>query len=122
MVPTDRDALGALFLPTRGANWRKNTNWDTDADLSQWHGVEVNDQGGVVKLILSSNNLGGISLTTYSTDTCCSLANVFGVSQLVDRTGPFYKIASFTARHHVGIFVHMFQRFAPGLSLSAAYT
>ncbi|CAM9780244.1 unnamed protein product, partial [Ectocarpus sp. 12 AP-2014] len=33
-----------MALLQTGAN---NTSWGTDADLSQWHGVGVNDQGRV---------------------------------------------------------------------------
>ncbi|CAN0127637.1 unnamed protein product [Scytosiphon promiscuus] len=59
MAQTDRDVLVAIHHATSGANWYQNTNWNTDADLSDWHGVEVNDQGRVVGLILYSNNLQG---------------------------------------------------------------
>ncbi|CAM9702113.1 unnamed protein product [Ectocarpus sp. 12 AP-2014] len=54
---TDRDALVALFRSARGASWRKRENWDTDAALSTWFGVEVNVEGRVVRLVLSSNSL-----------------------------------------------------------------
>ncbi|CAM9847245.1 unnamed protein product, partial [Ectocarpus sp. 12 AP-2014] len=47
---TDRDALVALFVSTNGANWTCNDNWDTDAELGTWHGVDVNERGRVVKL------------------------------------------------------------------------
>ncbi len=59
MASTDRDALIALHRSLDGENWGKRNNWDTDAALSQWHGIEVNDRGRVVVLKLSSNNIGG---------------------------------------------------------------
>ncbi|CAM9777221.1 unnamed protein product [Ectocarpus sp. 4 AP-2014] len=59
MPSTDREALVALYNATGGACWRRNVNWDTDANLSTWHGVQVNDQGRVVKLSLTNNNLTG---------------------------------------------------------------
>lgn len=59
MMSADRDALVALFRSTGGANWKKKDNWDTDADLSQWHGVKVDDQGRVAKVLLYNNNLQG---------------------------------------------------------------
>ncbi|CAN0345282.1 unnamed protein product, partial [Ectocarpus sp. 12 AP-2014] len=34
-------------------------NWDTDAELATWAGVEVDDEGRVVQLILPDNNLHG---------------------------------------------------------------
>ncbi|CAN0469475.1 unnamed protein product [Ectocarpus sp. 8 AP-2014] len=55
----DRAALVALFRSTDGENWKTNSNWDTDAELATWAGVEVNDEGRVVQLILSDNNLHG---------------------------------------------------------------
>ncbi|CAM9762657.1 unnamed protein product [Ectocarpus fasciculatus] len=59
MVSTDRDALVALFRATGGAGWGRTDNWDTDADLATWNGVKVNDQGRVVNLDLTCNNLQG---------------------------------------------------------------
>ncbi|CAM9583263.1 unnamed protein product [Ectocarpus sp. 4 AP-2014] len=59
MVQTDREALVALYGVTGGANWTNNENWITIDDLSQWHGVRINDDGRVVRLQLFSNNLRG---------------------------------------------------------------
>ncbi|CAN0240827.1 unnamed protein product, partial [Ectocarpus sp. 4 AP-2014] len=59
MSQTDREALVALYNATGGAEWKKNRNWNTSAALSQWHGVEMNFEGRVVKLTLRSNNLRG---------------------------------------------------------------
>lgn len=60
MAWEDRAALVALFRSTGGTRWTKSNNWNTGADLSQWHGVEVNSEGRVVKLLLEKNNLKGI--------------------------------------------------------------
>jgi len=65
-VLRDRHALLALYRSTGGASWKSKTNWDTDAPLATWYGVEVNDQGCVVKLDLQSNNLKGTSNTLPS--------------------------------------------------------
>ncbi|CAM9988840.1 unnamed protein product [Ectocarpus sp. 4 AP-2014] len=59
MSQTDCKALVALYKATGGAWWKKNRNWNTRAALSQWHGVEINSQGRVVKLTLPGNNLRG---------------------------------------------------------------
>ncbi|CAM9735377.1 unnamed protein product [Ectocarpus sp. 12 AP-2014] len=59
MSSEDRAALIALFRSTGGTRWENNDNWDKDADLSKWHGVQVNEDGRVVGLWLSSNNLEG---------------------------------------------------------------
>ncbi len=60
MASNDRDALLALYRSTNGASWSNKDGWDTDAALSQWHGVEANVHGRVVKLTLGRNNLEGI--------------------------------------------------------------
>ena len=60
MASADRDALLALFHSAGGATWGRNLNWDTDGKLSTWYGVEVNDDGRVLKLKLPANNLEGI--------------------------------------------------------------
>lgn len=60
MAQTEREALVVLYKATGGLTWEKNGNWNTDADLSQWHGITTNEQGRVVKLRLPYNNLQGI--------------------------------------------------------------
>lgn len=57
VASTDRAALNALVDSTWAARWKRKAGWDTDADLSRWHGVEVDAQGRVVKLTLNENNL-----------------------------------------------------------------
>ena len=61
--PTDRDILIALYDATNGDNWTNNTNWCTNAPLSEWYGVSTSyfDEGErVVDLYLSVNNLMGV--------------------------------------------------------------
>ncbi|CAM9610732.1 unnamed protein product [Scytosiphon promiscuus] len=58
MVLDERDALIGLYNATGGSGWLHSENWNTDADLSLWHGVEAVD-GRVVSLSLPSNNLRG---------------------------------------------------------------
>ena len=60
MASRERDALVAVFRATGGPRWKQSENWDTENDVSTWFGVEVNDQGHVVKLQLTNNNLTGI--------------------------------------------------------------
>ncbi|CAM9925256.1 unnamed protein product [Hapterophycus canaliculatus] len=60
MALTDRDVLLILYRSTGGAEWERKTNWCTAADLADWHGVEVNEQGRVMKLSLNLNGLRGI--------------------------------------------------------------
>ncbi|CAN0252383.1 unnamed protein product, partial [Scytosiphon promiscuus] len=63
MASRDRHALIALYNATGGANWKNSLNWNTDADLSEWYGVEVHE-GRVVKLSLSDNELEGNAEST----------------------------------------------------------
>ena len=56
---SDRAALVALYNATDGPNWANNTNWLTNQPIGQWHGVDVDDSGGVVRLYLGFNELTG---------------------------------------------------------------
>ena len=58
-VAGDRAALVALYNATDGVNWTDNTNWLTNAPLSQWHGVSADAEGRVCALDLLSNGLSG---------------------------------------------------------------
>ena len=55
----DRAALEALYDATDGPNWKDNDDWLTGAPLSEWYGVSVNEDGRVISLHLSSNDLTG---------------------------------------------------------------
>ncbi|CAB1113812.1 unnamed protein product [Ectocarpus sp. CCAP 1310/34] len=59
MSSMDRAALIALFHSTDGANWKRKSNWNTDAGLASWEGVRLNHAGRVVGLSLPNNNLHG---------------------------------------------------------------
>ena len=48
----DRAALVAFYEATDGPNWRNNENWLTDAPLGDWHGVDMDGAGRVVRLDL----------------------------------------------------------------------
>ena len=58
-VESDRAALVALYDATGGDNWTNNDGWKTDAPLSEWHRVIVNDAGRVIAIQLRRNNLTG---------------------------------------------------------------
>ena len=58
-VATDRAALVALYNATDGANWTTNTNWLSEESLSEWHGVNTDENGRVTALVLESNELSG---------------------------------------------------------------
>ena len=57
MAWADRDALSSSF-DRRGA--LRKYNWDSQLDLSQWHGIKVNGQGRAVGRTLRDNRLRGI--------------------------------------------------------------
>ena len=57
---TDRDILEILYDATGGSNWTNNDNWLTDAPLREWHGVDVDGEGRVSRLLVSGNNLTGL--------------------------------------------------------------
>ena len=58
VVPSERDALAALYKATNGDDWANNANWLTDRPLGQWFGVQVT-AGHVTRIHLANNNLSG---------------------------------------------------------------
>ena len=57
--PIARDILVTLYHATNGPGWANNGNWLTNADLGQWYGVSVGDDGSVTGLVLENNQLTG---------------------------------------------------------------
>ncbi len=57
--PAERAALIALYNATDGANWIRNTNWNTTEPVSTWHGVTTNTNGLITHLYLHGNNVSG---------------------------------------------------------------
>ncbi len=58
-ISSDRDVLEHLYRTTGGYGWRDNTNWLTNAPLSEWGGVETDHNGRVIYLELRDNGLAG---------------------------------------------------------------
>ena len=56
---SDREALMALYDATDGENWTDNTNWGSNEDLDEWHGVTTDSDGRVERLVLIDNGLSG---------------------------------------------------------------
>ena len=56
---SDREVLVRLYHATDGPNWDSNTNWLSDAPLSDWKGVSTDVRGRVIQLFLGGNNLRG---------------------------------------------------------------
>ena len=55
----DRTALTIFYHATDGNNWQNNTNWLTDAPISEWFGVTADFSGRVTRLELEANGLAG---------------------------------------------------------------
>ena len=55
----DQAVLVELYEATNGHNWEDNTNWLSDAPLGAWYGVSTDEEGRVVGLSLSGNELSG---------------------------------------------------------------
>ena len=54
---TDREILEILYEAAGGDRWAANTNWLSDEDLSEWHGVDTDGDGKVTDLSLRANGL-----------------------------------------------------------------
>ena len=55
----DRDALVALYHATDGPNWKRNSNWLSEAPLGLWNLVHTNPRGRVTVLALLENQVRG---------------------------------------------------------------
>ena len=58
-VESDCEALIALYNSTGGSGWTNNTYWGSAQSLDMWHGVYTNNDGRVVEINLTENNLSG---------------------------------------------------------------
>ena len=55
----DREALAALYHATDGPNWKRNSNWLSEAPLGRWNLVHTNPRGRVTVLALQENQMRG---------------------------------------------------------------
>lgn len=55
----DREALIAFYNETGGPGWTNRSNWVSNTPIGTWYGVTADDDGRVVELRLSENNLSG---------------------------------------------------------------
>ena len=58
-VAGDRAALVALYHATGGPNWANNSGWLTGAPLDEWHGINTDSNGRVLRIQLVENSLTG---------------------------------------------------------------
>ena len=58
-VNTDRAALATLYNATNGSSWQNDTNWLSNGQLGEWHGVSTDADGRVAGLSLLGNQLSG---------------------------------------------------------------
>ena len=56
---TDRVYLERFYEMTDGKAWDRDENWNSDEPLGKWFGVRTDEDGSVVSLRLSENNLSG---------------------------------------------------------------
>lgn len=55
----ERQLLIEFYENTNGDEWTNNTNWCTSKPVSEWFGVQVDEDGHVVSIELPDNNLSG---------------------------------------------------------------
>ena len=55
----ERTALRAIYREANGEGWTNSDNWCTEKPLGEWYGVATDDDGHVIELRLSRNNLRG---------------------------------------------------------------
>jgi len=55
---TEREILVRFYNSCNGGKWKASTNWNTNADICDWHGIGCKD-GHVILINLGSNNVVG---------------------------------------------------------------
>ncbi|MDZ7755193.1 hypothetical protein [Rhodohalobacter sp.] len=58
-IEGDRQALVDLYNATAGDSWGNNSGWLNGNPSNEWYGVEVDNEGRVIRLDLFKNNLRG---------------------------------------------------------------
>jgi hypothetical protein len=58
-IEGDRQALMDLYAATGGDSWQNNSGWGSGNPDDSWYGVEVDNEGRVVRLDLQDNGLEG---------------------------------------------------------------
>ena len=56
---SDREDLESFYEASGGENWHEKENWNSEEPLREWSGVGTDEDGSVVSLLLSGNNLSG---------------------------------------------------------------
>ena len=55
----DRENLERFYEASEGEDWHENENWNSPEPLGEWFGVQTDEDGNVISLRLSENNLSG---------------------------------------------------------------
>lgn len=55
----ERAALTAFFNKTNGSGWLRNDNWCSESSLSEWYGLDADENGKIIGIRLTGNNLCG---------------------------------------------------------------
>ena len=78
ILEKEREALIALYNATGGDYWKRNDNWCSDKPVSEWWGVSVyTDTGLVCMICLDENNLyGKITSEIFDGLTKCNHINL----------------------------------------------
>ena len=48
-----------FYEATNGDNWTNNENWCSNKPISEWYGIKTDEEGHVISIKLSNNNLSG---------------------------------------------------------------
>ena len=56
---SEREVLLTFYNATGGNNWLVNTNWDSEINHCDWHGITCDESGAVTSISLGNNQLHG---------------------------------------------------------------
>ena len=87
LIIKEREILCSFYHSANGDNWKNNTNWLSDTDIKEWHGVSTNKEGRVTGISLIDNGIkGNIPDEIYELNNLESL--LLSLNNLFDKISP----------------------------------
>ncbi|MCR5573505.1 MAG: Ig-like domain-containing protein [Bacteroidaceae bacterium] len=77
-----REILGIIYDALGGDNWKNNTNWKTNAPLSEWYGLGVDENGHLTSIEMWNNNLVGAVPEEIGELSTLTYLAIFGYGQI----------------------------------------
>ncbi len=109
ITPMQYKALMDLYYTTGGENWTHNNNWGDFSQVTNWYGIDLDEDGNVISIALDNNNLIGKvpeSIGTLSYIKTIDLSSNH-ITQLPNSIGNLYQLTNLSlAYNHLKTIPH----------------